>query len=331
MGLSSIVKKVLHSKSDSQSSSNGDAAHGRKSLDTAHGSRTQQPLTQPSPRKSLDTRPRDENVVEINHHAKQSVLPNAPNGTTSARPVSGGQTAARAGFEPPQHSPPPPPPKDSAPPQLRTPEFKPFSVSSDSPRSKEAHPKSGLPFESKKELTPVGSEGVTFEGHPFPAQVLSPPKTIDPAPRALFAENAVKPTGPVGPINPSYLSYTESVYSPTEYTPAQHLAYHAALLPPTTYVPRHSRITPSTVPHHQQRLDLADKIKRDHHPKKTPLGQRGVELFAKAGMQVHDPEGHGTIDWTEEWLPAVVHEHVIPHETRIYKTVINQEIHRYHI
>lgn len=317
MGLSAILKKVVHSKSASQSSSNGDTAAGRTSVDSPSGPRSEQY----TPRKSLDPRQQPIDSAEVgNGHQSLSSPSRTEPSSTARQPMMD--------FEPPHHAPPRPPPKETAtPPQLATPEFKPFSVPSHSSNPKTAN-KSDLPFESTNKAS--AAPDVTFEGHPFPSNTFPAPKTIDPPPRSPLPAHTI-PTEPTGAINPSYLSHTESIYAPTPYTPAQHLAYHVGRLPPTTFVPAQSRIVPSTVSHQQQRLDLADKIKRDHHPKKTPLGAKGVELFAKAGMTVHDPEGKGTIDWTEHWLEAVVQEHVIPHEHRIYKTVINREIHRYHI
>ena len=328
MGLSAILKKVVHSRSASQSSSNGGDAGGRKSLDSSAAPRTNH---QHTPRKSLDSRQHnhdnDDEVVGVARvHPSSSV--NSRNGPASSlsRPAVTDDVPPSS-FQPPQHAPPPPPPKDAAPPQLATPEFKPFSVSSDATNTNNKTAQTSLPFESTKGAE---SSGVTFEGHPFPSSVLAPPTKIERAPTALLPGHPI-PTEPTGPAHPSYLSYTENIYSPTPYTPAHHLAYHAALLPPTTYVPHHMGVIPSTISHDQQRLDLVDKIRRDHHPKKTPLSSAGVELFNKAGMEVHDPEGKGTIDWTIEWLPAVVQEHVTPHELREYRTVIHREVHKYHI
>lgn len=74
-----------------------------------------------------------------------------------------------------------------------------------------------------------------------------------------------------------------------------------------------------------------EKIKREHHPKKVGLDAKGEALFRTAGLEVKDREGKGTIDWTVTWGEPVVHEHVIVREHRIYQTVVEREIHRYHV
>lgn len=74
-----------------------------------------------------------------------------------------------------------------------------------------------------------------------------------------------------------------------------------------------------------------EKIKKDHHPRKVGLDEKGEALFEKAGLEVKDREGKGTIDWTVTWGEPVVHEHVIVREHRIYQTVVEREIHRYHV
>lgn len=138
--------------------------------------------------------------------------------------------------------------------------------------------------------------------------------------------------------SPAFLSTTESIFDDPqpEGTTAEslHLARHAMLLP-SANGPR-THLKPSAVPHEQQKLELLECIQRNHHSADQVaagvLDDRGLDVFRLAGMEVKDPEGKGVIEsWEEHWTEPVVQEHVTPVEHRTYETIIDREVHKYHI
>lgn len=85
-------------------------------------------------------------------------------------------------------------------------------------------------------------------------------------------------------------------------------------------------------PHATQNAALLARIRADHQPAHVPLSEAGKALFARAGLEVHDPEGRGTVDWLRTVEEPVVRETVVHHVEQVYEpVVVARSIHATHI